>query len=382
MMTRKHRLTFLIGGVMTLASVATCALVEAKGKPGGGGGEDPPPATPPVIYDITWLPTPAGSSSSAEDVNLSETVVGYTLDTNSVWTAVVWPASGGVLDLNVELANLLNGERLTSVRNINNAGRMVGHADDAFGDKITFVYDETLAPPLQWLRLTGETRWVRDLTEGGTVLIELTNNGQKRAVVWEPGVGYTEVPEIVLDWVGGVRGLNDAGVIVGGTNYSAFSYELGAAAPIWLAGGGKESFALDINDNGVIAGEISSSAVDPVRWVNGVPTLLTELGNKENAGAASINEDGQIIGNVRTGTNRNNVDRPFIFDPVDGFWKIDELVDVNDPDAADWFLSGYIRVIEIGEAAAPLVVPYGCVVGVAILDTGTPYAFVLTPLAP
>lgn len=367
---------------MLLAALPASSL---GGKPPKG--DPPPPVTPPVAYDVTWLPSYDGVTPFvATDVNMFGTVVGYSIVGGDItvfedWHALVFRSSGEIIELQTELAGLLDdGWLITSARQINNSGRIAGHGFDALGNRTIFVYDELPTPSLQWLEIPGTTtnRIVRDLTEGGMVLAALTVDGVDINLVWDPDSGtITNLHQVTnsLDFGGSAQGLNDAGIVVGGIGYGdAFYNDLSTSSLQSLPDLGKGGYAFDINNSEVIVGGVDGRVEYPARWVNGVLDVLTD----KQGHAAKVNEDGQILGTLSTKTKgRNWVIRPFLFDPVDGFWEIDELVNpMNDPDAVDWFLVEDIRVTGIAEGFGQL---YGPIIAQAAFETGTEHCL-LTPV--
>lgn len=93
--------------------------------------------------------------------------------------------------------------------------------------------------------------------------------------------------------------VNELGQVVGDSDGYAFLWTNGVLAKLSVPSGFKSTFALAVNDSGVIAGaaENSLNRVDAIIWYpDGSLTNLTALSGAGFALANGINNDGQVVG--------------------------------------------------------------------------------------
>jgi hypothetical protein len=320
--------TFLIGTVVSLASTSAFA----KGKP-----TPPPPATP-VQYDVIWF----NAGGEFEEITLygvnqaGTTVVGHRTIGGVDSAMSLDVATGTLTDLN-SVVPVPSGWHLDRAQGINSSGRIAGTATDNLGIQRVFVYDSSnMTTPFQQLSTTGTGDQFRDMNEAGDVLYR--QNGAT------PGVylyTYNDQQTTVLPsslGTGGPSGpvaINDDRLMAGNVDHTvltAYTYQFVAGATSTTTAIPPLFRAIEINDSGTVVGHGDlRSKGNPYTAVTynavGGKKQLTDL----RSIATSINNSGQVAGEVYATTSPSAPDDAFFYDPVAKFWRISGLIQ----DAAD-----------------------------------------------
>ena len=277
-----------------------------------------------VIYRdgaLADLPVPgAAVGASAADLNADGIVVGSASGEDGGPRPVRWAADGAP----AELATL--GGDLGVADGINDRGQVVGWAWTVDGKQHATLWDGDAPVDLGTVG-EGEYSGASDVNENGvvagyatTVLIapEGAIGIPYNAAVWENGTAT------LLPAIGGLEsyalGINDAGVVVGvsTTGDGQFAYGDGSHAVVWTDGtaadlgalpGGNRSVATGINGAGFVVGYSAVAPGDPTYtpgenraclWVDGEIHDLNDLIPADSGwvldSAYGINDDGLIVG--------------------------------------------------------------------------------------
>lgn len=372
-------------------------------------GSDDPPPPPTVAYQLVWLGDFEGYQTRALGVNAAGIVVGYSADQAGDPYAFVClePATGTILDLTTlavptDPKDSLYGAILTTAVCINNDGRIAGKLIDGQGNVGVYVYDlpavgggqGVLQTPsfVSFEGFAADRMWVADLTENGDVLgcFSYPDRGGQRCFVWQPGSApiiihnlcYPEEPYDGPTSLSAPHSMNNDFTIVGPlpskNSWQAFRWKLTDATPgddVWatdlemLPGEIlRYSGRLDINNDEVVSGALSAKgSFRPAKYESMNWELLA--GNYRTAGrTAAINDAGQICGELETNKFQTEQDTGFVFDPVLGFWSLDDCV-VSD-DEADlhlWFdgqsISDSVHPQEISDTSDGTADGWGIIVG-------------------
>ena len=296
-----------------LGAIAAAAVVQAVGA---------------QTYTLTDLGTlPGRAHSEAFGINSVEQVVGYSTDdlTFGPISAFIWQG-GQMTDLGT-----LGGEE-ASARSINDGGAAVGDAEIQPGltpPSHAFLWADGLMEDLG--TLGGSTSWAVDVSGSGLVVggSRLTGDALFHPCLWVDGVPQ-DLGLLPDHWVGGARGVNASGSIVGYST-SLFSE---ARAVVWDDGpqdlgtlpGGCCSEAFDINGAGQIAGFSwldGASHYHAVLWEDDAATDLGTLPGGTNSQAYAINASGQVVGTSWTTSQHPG-------DPHACLWHADTVLDLND----------------------------------------------------
>jgi hypothetical protein len=348
---------FAIGTLTCLA--ATPALA---GKP-----TPPPPSPPPVSYDITWLNAGGPNDRfSVYDVNGPGTTAVGTLNTSGVDKAVsIDVATGTVTDLNAVLSpHVPNGWQLNSARGITDFGRFAGEATDELGNRVLYVYDAADLTPFQSVGETiGNIRY-RDMNDMGDLLF--AEYGTSNSYLYTHDGQETQLPTSLMtaDQFGtpGAAAINNDRVIAGNKDGNSF-----ATAYVY-DGDTTTSIASyfqsrEINNAGTVVGrgKLSSSRspkLTAMKYENGVKTPLSGLSSE----ASDINVAGQVAGRINS-TGRTAA-TPFVYDPTQGFWSLNDLIRDTAQDEFYWNCSSEFDFMLFVEAMSePLSSGYPVIVG-------------------
>jgi hypothetical protein len=390
MFLNRRSVLWFAAGVLLCGVLATSSLAGKGGKgKGGGGGDDGGSGggdtPPPVGYAVTWLQIDGGNTL-ALDVNATGEVVGYYYDPSNEPHPFLYSTTSGyeMLDDLVDVAeaameavlgeeiDLRQGHVLRSAHRINDAGRIAGNARNEFGERTVYVFDVALDPPLQFAPSpAGIEIGVQDMSTDGRILTGLWGDTIQQ-FVWTPEVEFIGLP--VLSDVGGHYQINDTGQIVGRWEYEDDLDEVIRLSTLDLTSveiladwGGTPQ----INDFGDVVAEVqgmtkktknkffASIYIDGIGWQQ-----LWDL-SSTSFNMHSFNNAGQISGTL-VGTR----DTVYVYDPVDGLWSLDDLID---PSETDWFV-GDQRPLGMSES----LMGYPYIVGQN--GTGNGSSFLLTPV--
>jgi probable HAF family extracellular repeat protein len=186
---------------------------------------------------------------------------------------IAWSGYALAGDYTVAQLGLLPGGTYTDASAINNAGQVVGTADDYFRNGIPNFPENSSA-----------TIW----------------NGTTPTVIFHGGTGFA-----------GAAGINNSAVVVGSITYEnqstcPFAWTLSLGGFLLQAGCDPQGYANSVNDSGQIVGEtfMGFNPKTPPKatlWASPTtinPTILPTLGGPLNtsSSAQGINAAGQIVG--------------------------------------------------------------------------------------
>jgi probable HAF family extracellular repeat protein len=304
-------------------------------------------ATP--IYTLADLGTLGGSSAMASGVNAYGQVVGTIVTPLGVMNA--FTSSGGVL------TSLAAGE----ANGINNAGQIAG-TQMIGGQTYATVWNNGVATTV-----AGAGSYAMAINNSGDAAGMLVNNGQGNAFVTRNGTVIDLGAFEEGSW-SSAYGFNDLGQAAGygltaNGNFSAFIWTPGQGYTALGTLGGRNSYAMAINNSGMAVGAAQVSSGYLQAFVsNG--TSMTDLGTLGGASsyAYGINSLGNVVGDSWTTSGQ-----------IDGF--LDEggvMVDINTLliDAPGWTVTALYGINDSNQ-----------VVGVGVLN-GVEHAVLLTDPPP
>jgi probable HAF family extracellular repeat protein len=148
------------------------------------------------------------------------------------------------------------------------------------------------------------------------------------AFVWRPGSGIIEIPGLDV----GSRfaaAINDQDQVVGTApidgRLGAFTWDpRSGTRPLEVLPGSQETYAVDINDQGWIAGnaKTSSGETHPLLWKPGAPVRDLGLTSGYTTGYAShLNERAQVLVTFErpTGPRSKTLEAPYVWSESEGF---------------------------------------------------------------
>ncbi len=240
----------------------------------------------------TDLGTLGGAQSDARGINQAGQVVGRAQDANGNWRAVTWNGAQAS-----ELTTP-NASSSSMVNAVNNAGQIVG-------------YEERVSQPYS-----------------------------AHPVIWDQGVASNLDESLGSSYEPQAYGLNDVGQIVGsvkapstGDYYRAVLWDHGVSSMLDLPSGFYAAQAKDINNAGQVVGFMLANddkvGFRAATWINGqvidlnslLPASVVDAG-WVLLGANAINEVGQIVGQARN--TKTGVIDAFVLTPVPeaGTWAM------------------------------------------------------------
>jgi uncharacterized membrane protein len=258
---------------------------------------------------VTDLGTLGGRTSKANSLNTPKVgnrllIVGSSNDKAGMSHAAYWYVDVTTGARQSGALPAPPGDAQSGASSVNQAEAIVGGSATTVGG---------LGRPVRWaaggwspsfLNLAGNASGgAFTITESGLVVGSIANQGYSQAAFWE-GSNPTILPGLGVD-ADFIEDANAAGVMVGIAKYTLSSSQ---RAVMWQGGsitplpdGGYNSFALGINDAGVIVGmnfTQGTPAPRAVRWlpptVSGGPYTMEDLGITGDA--YGINNVGEIVG--------------------------------------------------------------------------------------
>jgi probable HAF family extracellular repeat protein len=336
-------------------------------------------------YTVTDLGTLGGDVSRAYGLDVCGRVVGAAQVEAGDFRPFRWSGGQGMIDLGT-----LGGQAGTAYA-INQGDTTAGSALNAGGTLRAFVRPPA-GPPQDIGSLGGSTVEAYDINASGQVVgvSEASDGGslEDRAFVWQSGTGMQPVP--APSWGTPIRalGINDAGQIAG----TAIHNVSGTHAFVTIGGvakdlgtlGGTVSFATEVNDVGEVVGYsyvFSNNIPEPARafyWkdTNGNgesdPGEMRDLGTLggRNSYAQDINDSGLVVGRSET-SEGSTATRAFIWRDVNSNGQSDagEMQDLNSVvPGTGWTFQEAHAINDRGQIA-----------GFGLNPQGKVHAFLLTP---
>ncbi len=274
------------------------------------------PASSIVVTDLGTL---GGTTSDAVSLNTPSVgnrllIVGSSNDRAGTTHAAYWYVD---MTTGARQAGALPapaGDAQSGAGSVNQAEEIVGGSAATVGG---------LGRPVRWASSTSSPSFldITGFTYGGA--LKITPSGESMGLVGNPygnqaaiwsGSGLTLLPGLAGGNATMIEDANAAGVIVGMSRYTTTGG--GQRAVVWQNGlitqlpdGGSNSFALGINDAGVIVGMdwTSAGGTRAVRWLPPPATIggsytMEDLG-LFNSIAYDINNTGEIVGQYQSGSN-------------------------------------------------------------------------------
>jgi probable HAF family extracellular repeat protein len=252
-------------------------------------------ATTSFYYSVTDLGTLGGNYSGAYDINDMEQVVGSSATSSGNHHAFLWQ-NGAMQDLGT-----LGGTWSHAWR-INKAGQVVGQSSTSDGKQNAFVWQNTTMIGL--FGSDSNYSIARDINNIGQVV----GKGNQGAFLWSNGtttnLGNLVGTQSTSLTDSGALGINDAGLVVGWSNYNinsvsthAFLRDNDTMTDLTPNNGYHRSAAISINKAGEIVGDSSiSGRFHAILWKNAMMSDLGTLANKDSSEAYDINDAGTVVG--------------------------------------------------------------------------------------
>ena len=294
-------------------------------------------------YQVIDLGTLGGNRSEAKDINEAGQIVGSAENAGGQDRAFLWQ-NGTMTDLGT-----LSGAESVAL-GINDAGWVVGEADTAGGDTHAFLWRAGLGmSDLGTLGGTESTAW--DINNAGSVVGEsdVVGDIEVHPFLYQSGA-MTDLGVLTGGTHAQALGINAIGTIVGWSTttgvigWHAFVYTGGAMTDIGNPGlSGGHSGAMAVNDGGNVVGEAepAGGGTVPFLYAGGAMTSLGSLGG--NVGTAmDIGSSGVIVGwsHVLGGTTAHAV----IYDDDNGLRDLNDLI----PAGSGWLLIAANAINESG----------------------------------
>jgi len=294
-----------------------------------------PPATMAQSYIVTELGTLGGDDSKALDINNAGHVVGEADDNGGIPWACLWH-DGLTLSLGT-----LNPTKNSAATGINSDGQIVGRSDDP--DHV-FLYDDGTMTDLGQMLFNAHTlAW--DINDAGLIVGHCATGNDRPFFYRDCAFTDLYADEGIS---GQLHAVNNSGQMVGyedkAPGYAALLYEDGTLTYFWGLGGDYDQ-ATDINDGGDVVGYATVSGEQhAVLWpAGGGAQDLGLLSGGHSGCARAINNAGQIVGwsEVSGGTHH-----AFLYENG-------TMTDLNDllPGGSGWQLTQAEGISEDGQIA-------------------------------
>ena len=317
--------------VALLVSVAGTALA------GPATGATTAPAAAPRYDVVASIVVESGDEPVGRGMNEVGTIVGWA---GWPYGAVYWDDGTGT----TILPGLPGDEHRTAV-DVNDAGVAVG--ESGF---------ETIDPPQHATRwVNGEPEDLGTLPGGGDSHAEAINEAgmivgwgyvgsDTHAFVWTEDDGMIDItPTAQFAYAYDV---NEAGQVVGYIGGQAFLWEDGELTGLGTAPGFALSAAFAINDDGVVAGQVTTASGNSERvasWTAADGWTVLGGAGEHNAGWG-INRDGTVVG---TGSPAGGLEQAVVYLEGFGLLTVGELLTTN-----DYFLTNAFDVDDAGRILA------------------------------
>lgn len=277
-MAARHARTSVLVAVAVAVAVAGLAAVCARGVDAA--------STPAVAGDPVWLMQGAWSSTAISISSSGRVVGGATPKENgSVRKAFKGSATGGGSYLPTF------GSKTVEALGVNDAGVAVGYAYVASQVRRAFRGGSFLAP------IEGQNDAYAASINSSNVAVGIARDAQNiyHAVRWGAD------GRVKMLHTGGVHSranaINESGTIVGDLGGTAAVFDGNGGFALLPGLGGSESFAVDVNDAGTIAGyaRAQNGILHAVVWSDGAIVDL-EPGAATHSAATAINNAGIVVG--------------------------------------------------------------------------------------
>jgi probable HAF family extracellular repeat protein len=249
-----------------------------------------------------------------------------------------------VTDLNNALPDIPSGWQLISARGITDSDRIAGEALDNSGTRVLYVYDPTDTNPFQPVGVgVGNSIRYRDMNDVGDLLF--AEFGSSNSYLYKHDDQQTVALPTALMQSGqccsaGPAAVNNDRVIAGNRNGLSqdspyiYSYTTGLTTNI-----PKYFHSQEINNDGTVVGKGTLSnkgnptlTATAMKYDGGVKSQLVSSRNSE---AFDINDAGQVVGRIDPASG-NSIPTAFLYDPSQGFWSLNDLIQDTNQDEAYW----------------------------------------------
>ncbi len=320
-------------------------------------------------YEISELLLPDNTNSvSINDFNSVAFSTPLSIHSNDSNTIGIWN-SGNITSIDTS-----NFSAVNIVSSVNQTNNIAGSA---------FLLSDSIATPVTWdengnpLILSSSYGAAYSINSIGQASGYIRGDtGNLNAVYWSNGIetllfpNSSQLPSIARD-------INDNGEIIAnlydGTGIEEpYLFNGNVQLSLEMPAGSR---AISINNNSVIAGfrGIPSQPrfiFESFIWDDGSVTYLDFLPGHKRSFAVDINDDGIVIGNSFVGIDSVEVGTAFRWDSVNGILNLNDLVQNMNSDG--WSSLTDVRQINNN----------GVIVGEGIKQDGSKSYFVLTPIAP
>lgn len=260
-------------------------------------------------YALVDLGTLGGPNSFALDVNASGQVSGNSSKTAGASNPLnAFLYSGGAMT-NLGVTANTGTNSFSRGYALNDFGVVVGESDN--NSSKAFIYRNGAITQLPGLVSATSSAVAHDINNAGLIVGISSNGIASRPVKWtDPAAAPTDLGTISSAGGGRAWGLNEAGVIVGlstavGTTSHATMWADGAITDL-DATGNRFGQAYAVNASRVAVGAASTGVLPSgttitraIRWENGGATTLGILTGFNHSEARDLNDAGLVVGNLQ-----------------------------------------------------------------------------------